>query len=143
MTSAPSELLLTLIPDTVADLPATHGWLLCIGKMTDSPHQQVCLYDSPGQSPDPKWLLDYPFVQVIVRGAPQGYQAAASKMREVYDVLLGIDSVDVGSDRIDGITMIGSPAFLNYDVNDRPQWSANFRMIVEPGASSLTNRTPL
>lgn len=115
-----------------------------VGKMIDKPDQQVGIYDAPGQAPDPRWLLDYAAVQVIVRAGPQGYPVAFSKMRDVYDILLGIfPPVNANGDRIDGITVLSTPSLIGYDANDRPKISANFRLIIEPAASAFTNRLPL
>lgn len=112
--------------------------------MIDLPHQQIGFYDAPGQAPDPRWLLDYPAVQVIVRGSPQGYRAAFQKMRDVYDVLLGVNpSVNANGDAVDAITVLATPALIGYDDNDRPSISGNFRLIVRPVPSQFTNREPL
>lgn len=143
ITYAPSEGVVHLLPSQVGVAAASSGWRLGVGKFTDQPDTQVVAFDGPGQSPDPKWLLDYPVVQILVRGQADGYQAAFRKMREVYDVLLGIDAQVVNGDRWDGITVLSTPSHIGYDEKSRPMFSANFRIIIEPAASDLTNREPL
>lgn len=142
---SPAELVKDLIPSTIGSFTdVTNPWRLCVGLMVDTPHQQIGFYDAPGQVPDPKWLLDYPAVQVIVRGQPQGYQAAFQKMRDVYDVLLGADPrVNANGDSIDAITVLAPPSLTGYDKQQRPEISGNFRLIVRPVASAFTNREPL
>lgn len=119
------------------------GWRLGVGVLLDSPDTQLVLVDSPGEHPDPKWLLEYPYVQILLRGAKDGYIVAMQKMQDAYDILLGIPPYNITEGRIDGITGVGTPSFIGSDVLNRPLFSANFRLIFEPAASSLTNRAPL
>jgi hypothetical protein len=127
------------VGDGSGDLPR-----LGIGTMPDTPDVQIALYDSPGQPPDPRWLLDYPYVQVMTRGAQFGYKQAAMLARQAYDVLLGIVPVTFANgDRLDGITGIGTPSYIGTDQNSRPIFSCNFRLIFEPAKSDLSNRQPL
>lgn len=145
VSKAPSEQIASLLPSTIGSLTdETNAWKIGIGKMTDKPDQQIVIYDAPGQRPDPKWLLDYPYIQVMVRGIPQGYQSAIAKMRDVYDFLLGVYPATFGNgDRLDAVTGLTSPSLIGYDVNDRPRISVNLRLIFEPAASQFTNRLPL
>jgi hypothetical protein len=122
---------------------ATSGWRLGCGVLTDKPDTQVVINDAPSEHPDPKWLLDYPYIQVMVRGAIEGYQEARQKIQDAYDVLLGYPPGAVTGGRIDGITALGSPAFIGNDQLERPCFSLNLRMIFEPAASALSHRTPL
>jgi hypothetical protein len=122
---------------------APSGWRLGVGVLTDSPDTQVVLTDSPGEHPDPKWLLEYPYAQVLVRGSRDQYIIAMQKMKDAYDILLGILPYVITEGRIDGITIVGTPSYIGADANNRPIFSANFRLIFEPAASSLTNRAPL
>ncbi len=145
VSKAPSELCKDLMPTSVGSFTdLSNPWRLMVGKMIDEPSQQIGFYDTPGQSPDPKWLLDYPSVQVIVRGPAGGYKPAWDKMREVYDVLLGADPrQNANGDWVDAITVLANPSISGYDVRDRPTISGNFRLIVRPAASTLTHREVL
>ena len=128
----------------IAVVGAATGWRLGIGRMLDDPDTQITIYDSPGEHPSPLWLLDYPYVQVMVRGTPDGYQAARQKAQDVMDELLGIVPVTFSSgDRIDGITNIGTIGFVGADQRNRPMLSMNMRIIYEPAASTYTHRLPL
>lgn len=131
-------------PAPLGIVGAASGWRLGVGRMTDDPDTQVCLYDGPGELPNPKWLLEYPYIQVMVRGTVDGYAAANQKMSDVYDVLLGHPPIDfIEGDRIDGITVASNPSFIGNDQKNRPLLSANFRFIYEPVASGYANRQPL
>lgn len=137
----PAEVLGDQLPDTVVG--GTTGWTLFTGKAPAEPHQAVTSFDTGGTSPWPSRLLDFNAVQFQVRGNPGGYAEAYTKAREVKDVLLGLDSQDIGSDRWVSVTMAGDIAYVGEDDKDRPLFSLNFRCIIEPAASQLTNREVL
>lgn len=139
--SSPAETLSNFLPDTIVG--GTTGWIKKIGKMVSAPDQVVVFYDTGGTNPNPRWLVDYPTVMCQVRANPNSYADGFTKIRQVRDKLLGLDSQDVGSDRLVSVTMMGDVAFLNYDDRERPTFSVNFRMIIEPAINSLSNREAL
>jgi hypothetical protein len=145
--SSPAEMVKDiLVTKSVGTFPAaSSAWGINISRKTDVPDAQLVCYDSPAsENPNPKWLLEYPHVQVLVRGAPDGYSAAYAKAKAVKDALLGIDPVDVtGVGRIDGITMIADIIPLQYDEKDRPQFTLNFRLIFEPATAAGSSRETL
>ena len=108
---------------------------------TGVPDTVITTYNSGGLPPNPKWLLDYPSVQVRIRGAVGGYLASRSKAQEVKDALLGIPSQDVGADRLVAINGEGDILDIAQDDNRRPLHTVNFTMIIEPATG--TNRIPL
>lgn len=122
---------------------STTGWGIFIGREPTTPDTAIIIARSGGLSPNPKWLLDYPNIQVRVRGAKHNYSGAHDKGEEIKDLLLGITSQDVDGDRWVSITMPGDMGFIGYDENDRPHFSLNFQMIVEPGVPAVTNREAL
>lgn len=122
---------------------ATSGWEIKVGRLVDKPDKLIVMMDTPGQNPNPKWLLSYPFIQAIVRGPKDGYGAGWAKAKEVQDVLLGLEPQDVNGDRWSGVTGVGDISFVRYDDNNRPLFSVNFRLLLEPATSPLTNREPL
>jgi len=130
-----------LVTAGVGTFAATSGWSINLGKEPTGPHTTITLFNTGGSVPNPKWLLDYPSFQVRVRGAPGGYSAAWSKAAAVKDALLGIDSQDINGDRWVSVTMAGDINFIGMDQSNRPLFTLNFRMIVEP--ASGTNRDAL
>ena len=122
------------------------GWLLSVGRLLASGgDQNVALYDTPGQAPEVKYLVDYPTFQIIVRGAIDDYAGAFRKAKQCKDLFLGMDpyTFSPSGDRWDGVTMLGDLAFLKYDDNSRPLWTGNYRVIVERATSTLSSRSTL
>lgn len=149
LAQTPAQILAQIL-DTVnvgAILPAnvsSSRWTLKVGQISsDVLGEVIALYDSGGFTPNPKWLLDWPTVQVVIRATANGYAAAYSKAQEVKDALLGIDPVVSGTDRVDGITMLADIAFLGNDASSRPQFSINFRLIMERSTNALSHRESL
>lgn len=124
-----------LVAAGVGTFAATTGWSISIGRLPSTPESALCCVPSGGLSPWPGKLLNFPSVQVIVRGNRNDYTGAQSKTREVIDVLLGKTSTAIASgDFVGGITQIGDAAFIGFDASDCPMFSCNFSMIIEPKA---------
>lgn len=120
------------------------AWPVRIGRLLAAPDAQMSLFQTPGQTPNPKWLVDFPTFQVMVRGAKDDYPGAETKAQQVKDALLGIEPyVHTGGDRWVSVTMLGDFAFLRYDDNSRPLFSGNFRVIKEPVATVASSREAL
>lgn len=125
--------------------PAT-AWDIWIGKQPALPDKTVTIYDSGGLASWPHMLLDFPSIQVKVRGGQPDYKVAFLKAREVREMVLGIMSYDAtNGDRIVSITAIGDVAFSGWDDSKRPEFVFNLRMIIEPSAVNVgvSNRDPL
>jgi hypothetical protein len=123
---------------------ATSGWSIHIGKMPKTPDTVILINRSGGRPSDPKWLLDYPNVQVRVRGPKANQQQAEQKAVDIKDRFLGLTSeTQVSGDRWVSVTMLSDIAPLGYDENERPEFSINFAMIVEPAVPANTNREAL
>ncbi len=122
-----------------------NGNIIKIGRLPASPDQAMAIVDAPGQAPNPKWLLDYPALQILVRGTIDDYNGAHTQARKVKDLLLGIYSLNVGpdGDRWDSVVMRGDVNYIGPDENSRPVFSLNFGLIIEPAASADTNREAL
>lgn len=95
----------------------------------------------PGTTPNPKWRLDFPGIQVRVRGEPEDYGLAHSKAQEVKDALLGLESQTLDGDIWVSVTMPQDIIDLGQDGKGRQEFALNFNLIIEP--SSGTNRTSL
>ena len=143
-TTLPSEDVRSiLVAASVVSATPTAAWSVHMGHLPKSPNEVVAVVDTGGLSPNPKWLLDYPSVQVLLRGAPNGYVTTRTKAIRIKDELLGIMSQTVNSNRIVSITMNGDIAYMGVDQNERPMFSLNFRLIIQPQASADTNRASL
>jgi hypothetical protein len=119
-------------------------WQVFIGKQSISLNRCIAIYDVGGLAPNPRWLLDEPSLQVKVRGNPNDYSTAWQKSKEVSDIILGVPSyTTTGGTRVNHINAIGDVAFTGWDDSERPEFTFNFRMIIEPPTNANTNRQPL
>lgn len=142
--------------DHITDLLVTKGyarytsakvaWAITIGKMLDDPVRQITIVQTGGLASNPRWLLDYPSIQVRVRGGPNDYQITREKAEILFNLLVGQESYTApNGDRIDHINAIGSVAWMGWDVKERPEFVFNLRLIAEPLAANVpgTNREQL
>lgn len=120
---------------------ASASWPIYISKLPDAPDNCIMLSDSGGLAGNPKWLLDYPDISVVVRGGD--YAGAYNKMKAIKDKLLGLPNQDINGDHWDGIIQVGEFGFVGYDPKDRPMFSATFRLFLEPANVAGDNRDPL
>ena len=122
---------------------AGSGWQIEIGTMPDKPDQIIYINDTGGLPPNPKWLLDFPTIQVVVRGAVGTYLDTFREAKAVKDLLMGADSQDILGDRWVSITMNGDLGFIGRDEDERPMFSINFALIIEPQSVANSNRLAL
>ena len=142
--SNPSEVIKDLlVSDGVGVFAATTGWGIYIAHSPDKPDTCIVIRDTGGTNANPKYLLNYPSIQVMVRGSQNGYVTAYDKCENIRDVLLGLPSQDIGADRWVAINAMGGINGLGEDDNNRPLLSLNFALIIQPAQSGLTNRVPI
>jgi hypothetical protein len=132
-----------LVAAGVGTFGAPTGWGIFINKQPTTPDTVITAYASGGLDPNPQWLLDFPSLRVQVRGAPGGYVAAQSKAKDVKDALLGLPSQDLNGDRWVSVLMNGDILSLGHDEENRPLFSINFSLIIEPANVAGDNRVPL
>lgn len=136
-------------PSTILrDLLVTHvgisGWQLEIGAMPDDPNEIIMISDTVGIEPNPKFLLDFPTCQVMVRGNANGYLLTFREAKAVKDILLGISSFTTADgDRMVSITQNGDLGFIGRDDDMRPMFTINFALIIEPQVVGNSNRIAL
>lgn len=118
-------------------------WAVYIGRRPDLPKAVVTIYDSGGGTPNPRWLIDYPSVQVRVRGNVNDYEESWLKAKEIKNIILGQPSQDLNGDRWVHFNMAGDIGFLGYDQTNHPEFSLNFNLIIEPANDIGNNRDPL
>lgn len=120
-------------------LGTSSGWGIFIGSEPDKPDDCITLYDTPGDPPNPKWLLDYP--RFLARVRSHDYEQGFAKAEELKDVLLGLPSQDIGTIRYDGIWVVTDTQFLQADEQGRCIFISTWRAIREPKTG--TYRQPL
>lgn len=109
-------------------LALTFATDLFYAKMEESPDACVCIYDTPGFPPDPYQTYERPTIQVRIRGAKNGYDAAHLRGQAIRDLLNGLNGETWNTGRYIGIWAMGDVGFVYYDDNDRPVFSVNFRI---------------
>ena len=122
---------------------AATGWNISIGNFPTTPDTAVGVMLGPSLPANPKYLLDYPSVQILVRADTNGYAEGLDKITLAKDILLGIASQTVKGVRWVQVNMIGDINQLGRDDKARPMFSANFQFIIEPPTNADTNRIPL
>ena len=132
----------------IKDLLAAHvvisGWQIEIGQFPDAPDKVIMLMDTGGIEPNPKWLLDFPTVQALVRGTVGGYLDTFREAKAVKDILLGIGAfTTTDGDRWDGIIQNGDLGSAGRDETMRPLFSVNFAVFLEPQLVANSNRLAL
>lgn len=88
------------------------------------------VYDTAGN--DPQILADKsnfaPSVQILVYGPPDGYSVAQQKAFAIRDYLVeSFGSQTVGATTYVGCYAVGDVMFMEYDADNRPIFSMNFR----------------
>ena len=130
-----------LVAASIGTFNAISGWSIRISRQKDKPDSSVTIYDYTGENNNPRYLLDFPRVQIRVRGNQNGYVAAFDKSTDIMNALIGLPSQDINGDRWTAVNQVGGINALGYDDKDRPQFTLNFALIIEPPTG--TYRTSL
>jgi hypothetical protein len=107
----------------------TAGTNLFYSTMPPTPDLCVCVYSYAGRSPSRIPRYEQPGLQIKVRGAAEGYDAAETKMQSVLSTLHGKGSFTVSTNKYKAILATGSPFFMGFDENKRPMIVCNFAVI--------------
>ena len=148
MSAIPSQALSSIlvtanvVTTVLADVTSTK-WLLTLGYMPDTPDSLITLYDTGGAASNPKWAVDFPNVQCIVRGNQTGYEAAYRKAQVIKETLLGINPFVFDGSTVVAVNLLSDISLIHRDEKSRPKFSMNFHLIVEPSSDILVNRDPL
>ena len=113
----------------------TFGTDLYIGKEPAEVQSCVTIYQYGGHDPDPKFRLNYPSIQIRVKGDVNGYSVAEQKMQSIVNVLLGMAKQTINSNVYVGVWQIADTMFLKYDENEHPIFVSNWRIAVQPSIS--------
>lgn len=134
-----SDLLIDAGVGNAAPAPGSTGWPVYIGSEPDGPNDCITLYDIPGGTPNPKWLLDYP--RFLARVRSDNYEQGFTKAEELKSALLGLPSQDINGIRYVGIWVVVDTHFLKADGKGRSIFVNTWRCIREPNVG--THRLPL
>lgn len=114
------------------------GWSSAVAKLSGS-GAQVAVIDSGGRGGEVKVAIDYPSVQILVRGKATagGYTEGWEKARAIYAHLQAIEDQTEYPELVSCVA-IGYINPLAMDENNHPIFSLNWGLIIEP--SQIGNR---
>lgn len=143
-TKSPAELIKDYVDGRVPSGELS-GWAFFYGKLPASPDKVITLIDQGGLPGIPNLLVDFPGLQILVRGerGGVGYNTGWVMMRKIRDAVLGMPNHPAEFPELDGVTERGTIVPLGYDDSDRHTWSCNFNLIVEPAANAISHRESL
>ena len=138
--ASPAEGIKAIIEAAPSFVGGATGWAPKIGGMSGEV-PCVAFIDSGGRSGEVLIQIEYPTVQILVRGSPGqgGYTASYDKAEKIHAYLQGIPQNPPEMPRLTSCVAIGFVNWLGRDESDRPQWSVNFQLITEPVTAG--NRT--
>jgi hypothetical protein len=131
-----AEIAAYLQTGAIGTIGATTGWTIRVAETPATPDTAVMLFETGGLASD--FVLDgardvNPGLQVMVRGARNGYITAREKAAAVDLLLDGIANQTIGTHVYKMIRAVHQPAFMGLEPGtDRPQWSQNYRISREP-----------
>lgn len=117
-------------------LTAKATFSLNVGGWPANVDKAVLITVTGGRPPYPHLAINFPSVQIMVRG--NDYQEASAEMSLICNALLGISTQVLNTDTYRSCNQIGDVIYLGQDANGRKMFSANFWYIVLP--SDLGNR---
>jgi hypothetical protein len=114
--------------DGESSLGLTFATDLFVSEMPPTPDLCVCIYDTPGESPNPDYNYEKPGVQVRIRGNKGSYEEAYNLAQDIRDFLNGKHNEEINGARYIGIWAEGDIFFVAYDENHRPLLTINFNL---------------
>jgi len=114
-----------IIPDL------TFGTNLFIGILPDSPDLCVCVKDTSGSSPETHSTnpLEYPTLQILVRGTVSGYKAAYRSSKCILELLRAKTNFNQGGTKYHHMHPVSDVGFIGSDGKNRPVFSMNFEIM--------------
>jgi hypothetical protein len=112
------------------DASETADWRIRIGYIQDAPNRSICIYLSGGRPPEPGLPVDYPNIQIRVRGNPDDAQAVINQENSIFKLLhANFESTTVGIDVVYLYAVQSAPMSLGQDENRRPSYVRNYRLM--------------
>ena len=101
-----------------------------VSKEPDTPIECITLYNYSDAEPDPKFLMDFPSIQV--RSRAMTYESAYNNALTVFNALVGKDAFTKNTTRYTGVFAQTSIFDIGIANNDNFVCGFNLRLIVEP-----------
>lgn len=105
-------------------------WFMYCGYLPESPDRAISIFEAAGPAPEETMAIEYPSIQIRVRGARGGddYQTVRAKMRAIFDLLHGGDA-GLGADYVYFYAAHSGALSLGRDENLRNHMATNFRVM--------------
>ena len=101
-----------------------------VGSEPPKPDDVITLYNTVGATPNPKFLLDEPTIQLRIRSG--SYNTAYTNLLGVFNLLHGRPAFTVTGTRYVGLIATSNIFEIGKDEKDRTLLAFNMRLIVEP-----------
>jgi hypothetical protein len=143
--ASPADIIIDLLDAaTVGVKNGESDWGIFKGDAPPSPTRCIVVNRTGGRPSNPRWLVDYPTVQVLVRSDPNGLDEAEAKAEAVKRCLLGQSRyVHTSGDRLDAVNMMTDIMRLPPDESANPEFVVNFILTIEPAPQTGDLRQPL
>jgi hypothetical protein len=109
--------------------PAAGDWPIYEGQFPSEVDQCIMVREFGGRSSEVRIAIDYPSVQILVRGTERGYVTSRAKIEDIFLALQGIPSAPAEYPELTSAVAVGGRTFAGYDEKGRPQWTVNFNLI--------------
>jgi hypothetical protein len=135
----PDDLLAAIPYVEVAQYLADQGfpgaeWTLVRGRMPSQPDQVLAVFPAGGASPEGKYDLRYPLIQLRARGKKDEQTPAYLKLEAAAALLRGTRAQQMGAGHYVHFVQQGDVLPLGPDQNGRHEYTVNFRAAREPAA---------
>jgi hypothetical protein len=128
------------IAAVIAREGAEGGWPVRIGRQAGTSARSIAIMELPGSAPEVKVAINYPSLQLLVRGDKTEYAVTRDRAQALFEALHAIDTPDTDFPELTACLAIHDPGFIGYDDLERPMFSLNFRCILSKPA---TDNRPL
>ena len=122
-----SEDVKDMLLDSASGLSLVFATDLFIAVEPDKPDLCVTVFDTGGKMPDHTiHRLDYPTIQVRIRGDEGGYMAAYALAEDIKEYLRGVHGETWNTTKYIGIWAMSDIIPLGLDEKKRPRFTINF-----------------
>lgn len=127
--NSPAKDITSYLGTSASGTGLTEATNLFYNKMPDTPDAVVSVHDTGGGAPSSSAeKLEYPTVQVLIRGAKMGYDTGYATAEDVKNALHKLVKQTINSTTYISIWATTDIFFLENDSDDRPIFSINFRI---------------
>jgi hypothetical protein len=143
--ASPADIIIDMIDASgLGDKNSESDWGIFKGDAPPTPTRCIVVNRTGGRPANPRWLVDYPSIQVLVRSDINGLDEAEAKADSIKRYLLGQSAyTHTSGDVVDAINMMSDIMRLPPDESGNPEFVVNFSLIVEPAPQTGDQRQPL